>query len=195
MAKSARASGIKKNKAVLKKRVFGPVETARNERLNAKLLELAKQPKPDVEITGMLAGLAEICLLTLSASPHDTDPPMPPDAKPTATAKETEGEDPAAAEGAMFSSLSFPIPPSLFVQQQQQEQHQTPVLRSRDPSTADTEPHAPPSSSTDDDAAERLFYHALGITDDILGFNIGGHLLLSFNNVAAAPPTTTVGGE
>ena len=59
MAKSARASGIKKNKAVLKKRVFGPVETARNERLNAKLLELAKQPKPaqeqaDLEISGTL---------------------------------------------------------------------------------------------------------------------------------------------
>ena len=64
MAKSARASGIKKNKAVLKRRVFGPVETARNERLSAKLLQLAQQPKPkqpttnnseiDLETEGML---------------------------------------------------------------------------------------------------------------------------------------------
>ena len=46
MAKSARASSIKANNARLKKNVFGPVETARNERLSAKLLELAAAPKP-----------------------------------------------------------------------------------------------------------------------------------------------------
>ncbi|SMR56760.1 unnamed protein product [Zymoseptoria tritici ST99CH_1E4] len=50
MARSARSSGIKKNKAVLKKRVFGPVETARNERMNAKLLELASAPKEKMEV-------------------------------------------------------------------------------------------------------------------------------------------------
>jgi hypothetical protein len=50
MARSARSSGIKKNKAVLKKRVFGPVETARNERLSAKLLELANAPKEKMEV-------------------------------------------------------------------------------------------------------------------------------------------------
>lgn len=47
MAKSARSSGIKKNKQALKKKVFGPVETARNERQNAKLLALAKAPKEE----------------------------------------------------------------------------------------------------------------------------------------------------
>jgi hypothetical protein len=46
MAKSARASRIKKNNQNLKSRVFGPVEAARNERLSKKLLELAQQPKP-----------------------------------------------------------------------------------------------------------------------------------------------------
>ncbi|KAK5112676.1 hypothetical protein LTR85_011187 [Meristemomyces frigidus] len=46
MAKGARASSIKKNKTGLKKRVFGPVEIARSERLSAKLLALAQQPKP-----------------------------------------------------------------------------------------------------------------------------------------------------
>jgi hypothetical protein len=47
MAKGARASSIKTNNKALKKNVFGPVETARTERLSAKLLELASQPKPE----------------------------------------------------------------------------------------------------------------------------------------------------
>lgn len=46
MAKSVRASKIKTNNSKLKSRVFGPVETARTERLSAKLLELASQPRP-----------------------------------------------------------------------------------------------------------------------------------------------------
>jgi hypothetical protein len=45
MAKSARASTKKANHQKLKSRVFGPVEDARTERLSAKLLELASQPK------------------------------------------------------------------------------------------------------------------------------------------------------
>lgn len=49
MAKSSRASRIKKNNQALKKRVFDPVETARNERLSAKLLELAKTSKEKEE--------------------------------------------------------------------------------------------------------------------------------------------------
>ncbi|TDZ23843.1 hypothetical protein C8034_v000769 [Colletotrichum sidae] len=46
MAKSARSSTKKNNNQRLKKDVFGPVEAERAERLSAKLLELAKQPKP-----------------------------------------------------------------------------------------------------------------------------------------------------
>ena len=53
MAKGARASTKKANNARLKSRVFGPVETARNERLSAKLLELASQPKPKKEDVNM----------------------------------------------------------------------------------------------------------------------------------------------
>ncbi|KAM3417634.1 hypothetical protein BST61_g5870 [Cercospora zeina] len=45
MGKSSRSSAIKKNNQALKKKVFGPVETARIERQNAKLLALAKAPK------------------------------------------------------------------------------------------------------------------------------------------------------
>ncbi|KAK5706854.1 hypothetical protein LTR97_001846 [Elasticomyces elasticus] len=53
MARSARSSSIKKNKSGLKKRVFGPVESGRNARLSAKLLELAQQakaPRTDMEV-------------------------------------------------------------------------------------------------------------------------------------------------
>ena len=49
MAKGARASSIKANNSKLKSKVFGPVENARTERLSAKLLELASQPKPKPE--------------------------------------------------------------------------------------------------------------------------------------------------
>lgn len=50
MAKSKRASVIKNNNQRLKKNVFGPVEAARLERISAKLLELAAQPKPIKEV-------------------------------------------------------------------------------------------------------------------------------------------------
>ncbi|KAI1661730.1 hypothetical protein F4813DRAFT_171390 [Daldinia decipiens] len=49
MAKSSRASTRKTNNQRLKAKVFGPVEAARAERLSAKLLELAAQPKPQPE--------------------------------------------------------------------------------------------------------------------------------------------------
>ena len=50
MAKSKRASVIKNNNQKLKKNVFGPVEAARLERISAKLLGLAAQPKPIKEV-------------------------------------------------------------------------------------------------------------------------------------------------
>lgn len=46
MAKSSRSSSTKANNQRLKQKVFGPIESARQERLSAKLLELASQPKP-----------------------------------------------------------------------------------------------------------------------------------------------------
>ncbi|TQV92332.1 hypothetical protein V2A60_007021 [Cordyceps javanica] len=47
MAKSSRSSTRKENNRRLASSVFGPAETARAERLSAKLMELAKQPKPE----------------------------------------------------------------------------------------------------------------------------------------------------
>ena len=52
MAKSSRSSVIKTNNRRLKKNKFGPIESARAERLSAKLLALAAEAKPvkDVEM-------------------------------------------------------------------------------------------------------------------------------------------------
>ncbi|KAF4984547.1 hypothetical protein FZEAL_281 [Fusarium zealandicum] len=47
MAKSSRSSTRKANNRRLVANVFGPVEDARAQRLSARLLELAKQPKPE----------------------------------------------------------------------------------------------------------------------------------------------------
>ncbi|KAK1149957.1 hypothetical protein N8T08_003513 [Aspergillus melleus] len=51
MAKSVRASVMKRNKAKLRATVFGPAVDARTERLSAKLQELASQPKPSNQET------------------------------------------------------------------------------------------------------------------------------------------------
>jgi hypothetical protein len=45
MAKGLRASSKKSNKASLRQKVFGPVESARKERLSTKLLELVSRPQ------------------------------------------------------------------------------------------------------------------------------------------------------
>ncbi|KAJ5612389.1 hypothetical protein N7510_005583 [Penicillium lagena] len=70
MAKSVRASVSKRNKAALRKKVFGPVVDARTERLSAKLQEIAAQPRPEREKTdgsftaSMLMDYALISVLT-----------------------------------------------------------------------------------------------------------------------------------
>ncbi|KAG6042199.1 hypothetical protein E4U41_003945 [Claviceps citrina] len=61
MARSARSSTTKKNNRRLYAKVFSPAEAARNERLSAKLLELARQPKPessDANMDGELRSIA-----------------------------------------------------------------------------------------------------------------------------------------
>ncbi|KAF1981802.1 hypothetical protein K402DRAFT_398198 [Aulographum hederae CBS 113979] len=47
MSKGLRSTIKKQNKSRLRARVFGPVEAARTQRLSAKLVELAAQPKPE----------------------------------------------------------------------------------------------------------------------------------------------------
>ncbi|PHH52738.1 hypothetical protein CFIMG_008355RA00001 [Ceratocystis fimbriata CBS 114723] len=50
MARSSRSNALKINNRKLKSQVFGPVEDARTQRLSAKLLELAKAPKPVADV-------------------------------------------------------------------------------------------------------------------------------------------------
>ena len=59
MAKSSRSSTRKANNQRLKAKVFGPIEAARAERLSAKLLELAAQPKPESNEMKIVDGDAE----------------------------------------------------------------------------------------------------------------------------------------
>ena len=59
MAKGLRSSRNKKNNQSLSKRVFAPVEAARNERLSAKLLALAQEaraPKEEMDIESRACG-------------------------------------------------------------------------------------------------------------------------------------------
>jgi hypothetical protein len=77
MAKSARASSRKKNNQRKAANIFGPAESVRAERLSAKLLELAKQPKPEssdvamktddgMSLVAITYGLRSHCLERLS---------------------------------------------------------------------------------------------------------------------------------
>ncbi|GAB7322810.1 hypothetical protein MBLNU13_g05379t1 [Cladosporium sp. NU13] len=144
MAKGLRASRTKKNNQALSKRVFGPVEAARNERLSAKLLALAQQPKApreEMEIE-----------------------------------KDTADKE-ATAEGT--PSLSIPIPKSIA-----SKDHHHQLLTP--PSTPPTSNNTPTNPILDRAgqhamAQEQLFFHLLGASSDILGFDEGGDLRLAFN--------------
>lgn len=49
MAKGLRSSRNKANKSKLRSNVFGPAESARKERLSAKLIELSTKSQPNLE--------------------------------------------------------------------------------------------------------------------------------------------------
>ncbi|KAF4302700.1 gpi ethanolamine phosphate transferase [Botryosphaeria dothidea] len=88
MAKGSRSSVRKTNNQALKARVFGPVETARTERLSQKLLELAQQPRPQKNEMDV-----------------EKDEPENTDAQEKAPADQAEGSS---------KCFSWSIPPSLL---------------------------------------------------------------------------------
>ncbi|KHN97667.1 putative protein family UPF0642 [Metarhizium album ARSEF 1941] len=59
MAKSSRSSSRKENNRRKAASVFSPAEVARNERLSTKLLELARQPKPESSDANMDTNAAD----------------------------------------------------------------------------------------------------------------------------------------
>ena len=166
MAKSSRSSAVKKNNQNLKKKVFGPVETARNERQNAKLLELAQQPKPpraemEIEQDGTVDEQKERFDKIGRLIFHATG---------DAAAASTEAKEDKAAEG-MSTSLTVTVPKSLS--------HHDAVP----PTTPKKSPTA--TSSTDDPTSihfsdEQLFFGILGVSTDIIGFDENGDLKLGF---------------
>lgn len=173
MAKGLRASRVKKNHQALSKRVFGPVEAARNERLSAKLLELARQPKAPREEMEIEQGEQnrKPRIASNKADPCDAD-----------SAKKDSG---ATAEGT--PSLSIPIPP-IFAQDHNSSQLLTPP--STPPST-DSTPATPILDRAGQLALaqEQLFFHLLGASSDILGFDLDGNLRLGFESDSTARDT------
>jgi hypothetical protein len=102
MAKSARASSKKANHTKLRARVFAPVETARAERLHAKMLEIVNQPKPERK---------EMDTTEDSKLPGHTRTFTFADCLEATTTDDATKED-DLPKGS--SILTAPIPPSLF---------------------------------------------------------------------------------
>jgi hypothetical protein len=165
MAKGLRASRTKKNNQALSKRVFGPVEAARNERLSAKLLALAQQPKAPREEMEIEKGMHTRHHASKSIAAADISLP--------------EADKEATAEGT--PSLSIPIPKGIaFNDHHHHQQLLTP------PSTPPTSNNIPTNPILDRAgqhamAQEQLFFHLLGASSDILGFDEEGDLRLAFN--------------
>jgi hypothetical protein len=180
MAKSARSSRIKKNNSALKKRVFGPVEIARNERLSAKLLELAKQPKPERgEMDIQLECRTPMREQKRLNKDLKTDLVTATDKKSSKKSK-TDKDPESIAEGGM-PQLSATSPMSSM------------ILRSLSPTAIvgagrmPTPPPTPPSGSPRiEDTARENFYHALGLSTDINGFTLAGDLDLNYLGLANA---------
>ncbi|OMP89093.1 hypothetical protein BK809_0005814 [Diplodia seriata] len=116
MAKGSRSSVRKTNNQALKRKVFGPVETARTERLSQKLLELAQQPAPsknemEVEKDGQRAQHLH------RPAQIATDTPTEPEngaAQAKAPADQAEGSS---------KCFTWPIPPSLLARSKPTKQH------------------------------------------------------------------------
>lgn len=172
MAKGLRASRTKKNNQALSKRVFGPVEAARNERLSAKLLALAQQPKAPREEMEIEKGM------------HTRRHASKPVAAADITLSEADKE--ATAEGT--PSLSIPIPKGIAFNDQHHQQLLTP------PSTPPSSNNTPTNPILDRAgqhamAQEELFFHLLGASSDILGFDEEGDLRLAFNTETPSSET------
>lgn len=171
MAKGLRASRVKKNNSALRKKVFSPAENARNERLNAKLQALIAQPKPPREEMDVEDGMSHSNpagnAVELVTNIHFTEP--------ASTDAKASG---AAAEGT--PSLSIPIPQSVFTVNPNDQLPTPPATPSTDSST----PATPilDRAGQQQLAKEQLFFHLLGASSEIIGFDPNGDLRLAFNS-------------
>ncbi|THX92156.1 hypothetical protein D6D08_02687 [Aureobasidium pullulans] len=157
MGKGLRSSVNKTNNRKLKKNVFGPVETARTERLSQKLMELASQPKP---------------------------PKSEMEVEESGDSKQAESEAKAANANGALNALAIPVPKSLA--------HQCPATAAASMNVL-TPPPTPPLDISDFSkpsirsahrhyADEQLFFHLLGVSTDIHGFDTFGNICLGFGS-------------
>ncbi|KAH0349131.1 hypothetical protein KCU83_g5632, partial [Aureobasidium melanogenum] len=157
MGKGLRSSVNKTNNRKLKKNVFGPVETARTERLSQKLLELASQPKP---------------------------PKSDMEVEESNDSKQAESEAKATNANGALNALAIPVPKSLA--------HQCPATAAASMNML-TPPPTPPLDISDFSnpsvrsahrryADEQLFFHLLGVSTDIHGFDSFGNICLGFGS-------------
>ena len=161
MAKGLRSSVKKSHRTKLRTRVFAPVEDARTERLSAKLLELASQPRPaktDMELdedngTNTIP-ITPTTLLTHQIPRRSTRSDSSPASKSDAQADVHQDQQ---AEG-LSPCISWSIPRALSEE------------------TAD----APPQK-LERQIEEDLFYSLLGVCSDIVGLDERGDLLLAFD--------------
>jgi hypothetical protein len=176
MAKGLRASVNKRNKSKLRSRVFGPVETARTERLSAKLLELAQQPKPTRSEMEVDTQADKGVLLPLMLwENQDTNV-----CAEQQTASTTTVQDKATAEGqslALQRIFSYPVPASLCCSNYS-------YGTSDEGSGSDEErQHCNEDLSVAcHDGNEELFYTLLGLSSDIAGFDAWGDLQMVFES-------------
>jgi hypothetical protein len=177
MAKSSRATSVKKRRSTLKKNVFGPVEDARNERLSAKLLELASKPKMRAEMEVEQNGMQPPLITTLDSDANSTANADANSASTPANPSE-EAKEEQATEGASpsYRSLSIPIPACLVhADDQLPTPPTTPTLDASATSTPILDVPAQKRL-----AKELLFFHLLGASTDVIGFDDNGDLQLSF---------------
>jgi hypothetical protein len=185
MAKGLRSSSKKSNKTKLRARVFGPVEAARTERLSAKLLELAQQPKPARGEMDLDADAEEdkgvyqeaLTPFLLSKILTDTgfaETQAASDKDQAAAEEEAEGWSPRR------SSFSYPVPAGLCCSRSNNdssscsegegdEEEQQQLCRDN-------------SSVIHHDGNDELFYTLLGLSSEITGFDAWGDLQMTFEH-------------
>ena len=154
MAKGLRSSVKKSHRTRLRSRVFAPVEDARTERLSAKLLELASQPRPAKTDMELDEDNGTNTIPTHQIPRHSTQSNSSPASKSDAQADAHQNQQ---AEG-LSPCISWSIP------------------RALSEGTADAPPQKLKRQIEED-----LFYSLLGVCSDIVGFDERGDLLLAFD--------------
>ena len=167
MAKGLRASVTKRNKAKLRDRVFGPVEAARTERLSAKLLELARQPKPTRDTDMLVDGQAVV------------------DTKSVEDNEGGEKDQAVSAEGQSLAlppfALSCPVPRSLMEGCPAVERSETGAASGSEEEGGSSDEDAM-DAAEEGDADGDMFYTLLGLSVDIAGFDMRGGLKMLFEH-------------